>query len=92
MGDVEVMSLGEELLLREGAFFEVRGPPTIRRGASAKASFLEFRFNARRKWRFQDVEYLRGTSRPGLFEQLLCVKSRVGGGSVMYVKGVTDHK
>jgi len=67
MGDVEVMSLGGELLLREEAFFEVRGPPKIRRGAIAKVSFLEFRFNARQKWRFQDVEYLRGTPYPGLY-------------------------
>ena len=46
-------------------------PPKIRRGAIAKVRFSDFRGNTRQKWRFQDVEYLRDTPRPGCFLQLL---------------------
>jgi len=52
-------------------------PPKIRRGAIAKVNFSNFRGNTRQTWRFQDVEYLRGSPRPGCFLQLLRVKSRV---------------
>jgi len=38
----------------------------IRRRAIARANFSDFRVNARQKWTLQDVEYLRGTPRPGL--------------------------
>jgi len=44
----------------------VCSPPKIRRGAIAKVNTSDFRGNARQKWRFQDVEYLRVTPRPGL--------------------------
>ena len=43
-----------------------RGPLKIRRGATAKVNLSDFRGNTRPKWRFHDVEYLRGTPRPGL--------------------------
>ena len=50
-----------------GGYFEteldsvLRVLPGTRRGAIAKADFSDFMGNARRRWRFQDVEYLRGT-------------------------------
>ena len=37
-----------------------------RRGAIAKVNFSDLRGNTRQKWRFQDVEYCRGTTGPGL--------------------------
>ena len=45
-------------------------PPKIRRGAIAKVNLSDFRGSARQKWRFQDVEYMRGTARPGLFSAI----------------------
>ena len=41
-------------------------PPTTRREAIARVNLLDFRVNARQKWTLQDVEYRRGTPRPGL--------------------------